>query len=68
MAGGVGKFRDSEDNKLIKSFPRISEPVISKSKWSHNFLAFALNFHSYFLIVIYGLNKLGDPVEFVIFY
>lgn len=33
MAGGVGKLRDSEDNsKLIKSFSRMSEPVLSKSK------------------------------------
>ena len=30
---GVGKLRNSEDNKkLIQSFPHISEPVLSKSK------------------------------------
>lgn len=33
MVGGVGKFRDSEDNsKLIKSFFRMLEFVFSKSK------------------------------------
>lgn len=43
MAGGVGKLRDSEDNNtLIKNFLHISEPILSKSKWSHLFLTFCM--------------------------
>ena len=43
----VGKLRNSEDNKkLIQSFPRISEPVLSKSEWAHNFPTFCSSFSS----------------------
>ena len=32
MAGGVDKFRNSDDsNTLLQSFPHISEPVLSKN-------------------------------------
>ena len=67
MAGGVDKPRNSEDNKkLIQSFPHSSEPILSKSKWSHNFLSL-LHFHPCFLIMLYNLKSV-DPIDFVIFY
>lgn len=70
MAGGVDKFRNSDDsNTLLQNFPHISEPVLSKSKWSHNFLRFLyFSLILAFFIVVDNLSKSVERTDFVIFH